>query len=101
MSSLWCGRQFPLCASQATFSFTSSDSSSGLLRNVEICISAAEVVDAINVISSFYMRFFAFLCLIRGGSLLPLATKCIFSSAAGHHGGFSGRLVLPEPLVLM
>lgn len=41
----------PRCASQAIFSFTSSDSDGGLQHDVGIFISAAEVVDAVNVIS--------------------------------------------------
>lgn len=31
--------------------------------------------------------------------MLSLATRCIFSGTVGRHGGFGGRLVLPEPLV--
>lgn len=47
------------------------------------------------------MRVCAFLWLTLEGSLLSLATRCIFCSTIGHRGGFGGRLELPEPLVLM
>lgn len=46
------------------------------------------------------MMVCAFLWLTLKGSLLSLATRCIFSSTMGHCGGFGGRLVLPETLVL-
>lgn len=67
---------------------------------IRVFSSAAELVDAINVTSYFHVTVCAFLWLTLEGALLSLVTRCIFSSTVGHCGGFGGKLVLPEPLVL-